>query len=326
MKICIFGAGVIGGILAAACARAGHDVSLVARGPHLEAIRANGLTLATPAGRETFKLMASDNPGDLGPQDFVIVCTKTPALPQVAATIGPLLGPDTQVAFSVNGIFWFYGDGFQPAGKPLDMSRLDPDGALHRAVGANRAMGLVAWAGGEIREPGVVNARADGRFALGHALPEKAAVAEKLVQDLAIKDWDVAFAPEVRVPMWTKFMTIAGNFATSALTGGSIAQVQGDPQTLEVSIGLQGEANELARAHGFAEIPFNPDAMRKNPNTIPHKPSMLQDLERGRVMEIDSAYLITQDLARQAGIATPVHDIVTPLLVLRAKLAGCHEA
>ncbi|MCC2096892.1 MAG: 2-dehydropantoate 2-reductase [Hyphomicrobiales bacterium] len=326
MKICIFGAGVIGGILAAACSRAGHEVSLIARGPHLAAIQANGLTLATANGRETFDLKASDDPADLGPQDFVIVCTKTPALPQVAATIGPLLGPDTQVAFSVNGIFWFYGYGFKPGGVTLDMSRLDPAGALHKAVGPQRAMGLVAWAGGEIREPGVVSARADGKFALGHALAEKAGVAEKLVQDLAIKDWEVSFAPEVRVPMWTKFMSIAGNFATSALTGGTIAQVQGDPDALEVSIGLQGEANALAHAHGFTQVPFNPDHMRKNPNTIPHKPSMLQDLERGRVMEIDSAYLITQDLARQAQLQTPVHDIVTPLLVLRARLAGCHQA
>lgn len=323
MKICVFGAGVIGGILADACVQAGHDVSLVARGPHLAAIKANGLTLATPTNRRVHKLRASDNPADLGVQDFVIVCTKTPALPQVAATMAPLLGPDTQVAFSVNGIFWFYGAGFAPSGQPLEMGRLDPGGVLHRAVGEQRAMGLIAWAGGEIREPGVVNARADGKFALGHALTAKSGVAENLVAKLAIKDWVVEFAPEVRIPMWTKFMAIAGNFATSALTGGTIAQVQADPQTLEVSIGLQGEAHAVAAAHGFSQVPFDPARLRANPSKIPHKPSMLQDLERGRSMEIESAYLITQDLARQAGVATPIHDVVVPLLVMRARLAGC---
>lgn len=324
MRICIFGAGVIGGILAAACARAGHDVSLIARGGHLAAIKANGLTVTTPESSENFKLAASDDASELGPQDFVIVCTKTPSLQQVAAGIGPLLGPDTQVAFSVNGIFWFYGDGFRPGGQTLDVSRLDPDGSLHRLIGADRAMGLVAWAGGEIREPGVVNARADGRFALGHALPERAVIAEKLVADLAIQDWEISHAPEIRVPMWTKFMSIAGNFATSALTGGSIAQVQADQNALEVSIGLQGEANALAHAHGFTQIPFDANKLRANPNKTPHKPSMLQDLERGRTMEIDSAYLITQDLAGQANIAMPFHDAVVPMLTLRAKLAGCY--
>ncbi len=326
MKICIFGAGVIGGILADACARSGHEVSLVARGAHLEAIRTNGLTLATPVERRTHKLRASDNPAELGPQDFVIVCTKTPALPQVAATIAPLLGPDTQVAFSVNGIFWFYGAGFVPGGKPLDLGRLDPGGALSRVVGNERAMGLIAWAGGEIREPGIVNARADGKFALGHALSSKSAVAEQLVSDLAIRDWSVEAAREVRVPMWQKFMAIAGNFATSSLTGGTIAQVQADPQALEVSLGLQGEAHALALAHGFSQIPFEPEKARANPSKIQHKPSMLQDLERGRTMEIESAYLATQDLARQAGIATPIHDVIVPLLTLRARLAGCFES
>lgn len=323
MRVCIFGAGVIGGILADASARAGHHVSLVARGPHLEAIRANGLTLATPTDRRVHKLPASDDPATLGTQDFVIVCTKTPALQQVAATIAPLLGPETQVAFSVNGIFWFYGAGFAPGGRKLAMDRLDPDGALHRVVGEERTMGLVAWAGGEIREPGIVSARADGRFALGHALTARADIAEQLVANLAISDWQVEAAAEVRVPMWTKFMAIAGNFATSAMTGGTIAQVHADKGALDVSLGLQGEANALARAHGFA-IPFDPDAIRANPSKIPHKPSMLQDLERGRTMEIESAYLITQDLARQAGIPTPLHDAIVPLLTLRAKLAGCY--
>ncbi|MGE3247356.1 MAG: ketopantoate reductase family protein [Beijerinckiaceae bacterium] len=325
MKICIFGAGVIGGILASACARAGHEVSLVARGQHLEAILESGLVLATATERRVHKLAASANPADLGVQDFVIVCTKTPALPEVAAKIGPLLGPETQVAFSVNGIFWFYGDGFAPGGQQLAMERLDPGGALRKAVGPDRAMGLVAWAGGEIREPGVVTARADGKFVLGHALPSKAAVSEQLVASLALKDWTVEHAPEVRVPMWTKFLNIAGNFATSALTGATIAQVQADPAALEVSLALQGEAHALARAHGFQQIPFNPDAIRANPSKNQHKPSMLQDLERGRPMEIESAYLITQDLARQAGVPMPVHDVVVPMLKMRARIAGCFD-
>jgi len=323
MRVCIFGVGVIGGILADACARAGHEVGVIGRGAHLEAIRANGLTVTTPHERNVTRPAATDNPADLGPQDLVIVCTKTPSLPGVARAIGPLLGPDTQVAFSLNGVFWFYGAGFAPGGRKLSMERLDPDGALHREVGIERAMGLVAWAGGEIREPGVVSARAEGRFALGHALNDKASVAARMARELALTNVTVDAVEDVRVPMWSKFMSVAGSFATAALTGGTIGQVQGDPEALEVVLALQGEANALARAHGFA-IPFDPDKARANPQKTPHKPSMLQDLERGRIMEIDSAYLITRDLARQAGVPTPAHDVIVPMLTLRARLAGCY--
>lgn len=326
MRICIFGAGVIGGILANACANAGHDVSVIARGPHLQAILDNGLTIVTPNGAQVTHPKASENPADLGVQDLVIVCTKTPALGEVAKAIAPLLDANTQVVFSLNGIFWFYGDGFTPGGEKLNMDRLDPEGTLHSVIGAERSLGLIAWAGGEIKEPGVVTARSAGRFVLGHALSAQASKAEKLAADLGLSDVTIETVPEVRIPMWVKFMAIAGNFATSALTGGNIGQVQGDAACLEVSIGLQGEANALAKAHGFSEIPFDADKLRANPGKIPHKPSMLQDLERGRVMEIESAYLITQDLAKQAGLPMPYHDVVVPLLTLRARLAGCYEA
>lgn len=325
MRICIFGAGVIGGILANVCANAGHDVSVVARGAHLQAIKDNGLTVTTPKVSQNTHPKASDDPNDLGQQDLVIVCTKTPALFDVAKTIEPLLGPDTQVAFSVNGIFWFYGDGFSPEGLTLDMQRLDPDGLLHERIGAHRTMGLVAWAGGEIREPGVVTARAEGKFALGSALPDMSQRAAEIAGQLNDSDISIDHAPDIRLPMWSKFMAIAGNFATSALTGGTIAQVHANRESLDVSIGLQAEAHALAVAHGFTSIPFDAEKMRANPNSTPHKPSMLQDLERGRVMEIDSSYRITQDLAKQAGLAMPFHDVVVPLLAARARIAGLYE-
>lgn len=329
MKICIFGAGVIGGVLAAACARAGHEVSLIARGPHLAAIRADGLKIVTPEDEATYRLRASDDPAALGPQDVVIVCTKTPSLPDVARAISPLLHDGTQVGFSVNGVLWFYPDSFPegaiPAGVKLDCARLDPQGLLQSRIGAVRSFGVIAWAGGEILEPGVVHtSRTGGIFAVGAAMPGNGPVIAQMVTDMALSDVEFTFAPDIRVPMWRKYMSAVGNFAVCTLTGADIGAMQANPPTQELMLAIMGEAYAVARAHGVEGLQFDIAKLRANPVKSDHKPSMLQDLERGRVMEIDSAFLALQDLARGAGVATPVLDTLAPILQMRARVAGCY--
>lgn len=326
MKICVYGAGVIGGILASAVQRAGHQTSVIARGAHLEAIRKHGLVVRTKERSEVTHPIAVEDPSELGQQDLVIVATKTPSLPFVAEHISPLIGNRTFVAFAVNGIFWFYGDGFAPGGVRPDASRLDPGGALHAAVPPERALGIVCISGGEIREPGIIEAsRFDGRFIIGAATEGSKKEAADLVGRIQPADINLEWSNDIRVDMWRKFLSVSGNFATCALTGGTIAQVQQTPGAQNVQIGLSSEAHAVAQAHGFDMLGFDAAKMRANPNLSNHKPSMLQDLERGRVMEIDSAYLVLQDLARQAGIATPTLDIVAPLLELRARTAGCRR-
>jgi len=125
------------------------------------------------------------------------------------------------------------------------------------------------------------------------------------------------------LPMWKKFVTVASNQAVSSLTCAPIGQNQGDPAVREINIALMGEVMALAAAHGFDDLGFDLDVHRKNWMKSPHKPSMLQDLELGRVMEIDSQYVIFQNLARQAGVATPILDVVLPLLIMRARISGC---
>ena len=323
MKVCVYGAGVIGGILGSSLARAGHDVSLIARGAHLEAIKRKGLTVVTPESSATTQHRASADPRDLGPQDLVIVATKTPAFFEVAKNIGPLLGPDTLVGFAVNGVYWFYGDGFAPPGVKIDMSRLDPEGLLHRNIGAERSLGIVCWGGGEIHEPGVIEAsRAGGRFVVGAAMPQTRTRTAALLEALGSKDVTLEYADEVRAPMWTKNISVIGNFAYCVLTGGTIAQVHGDPPLHRTLIDLNTETDSIAKAHGFMDIGFDREKALKNPSPSPHKPSMLQDLERGRSMEIATTFLICQDLARQAGLKTPTLDVIAPLCAARARFAG----
>lgn len=325
MKVCIYGAGCVGGVLASAIARssAGHQVSLIARGPHLAAIQKNGLIVRTLERTEVTKHEASDKPADLGPQDLVIVATKTPALPEIARAIGPLLHSDTLVAFAQNGVFWFYGDDFSPGGKTLEMERLDPGGALHAEIGADRTLGIVCLSGGEIEEPGVVEAtRFDGRFICGPAVRATDKRAAAVIGAVKPADLNLEYTSDVRRAMWTKYLTVAGNFGTCALTGGTIAQVHGYGPSHEVQMALVEEVHKLAVAHGFTGLGFDKAKLRANPSTSAHKPSLLQDLERGRTMEINSSYLILQDLAQQAGVPTPTIDVVAALLALRAKTAG----
>jgi 2-dehydropantoate 2-reductase len=324
VRICVYGAGVIGGILASAIAQAGHDVCLIARGPHLEAIKAKGLTVRTPTVERTMRTPASDNPADFGPQDLVVAATKTPAFAQIARDIGPLLGRDTLVAFAVNGVFWFYGDGFSPRGKPIDLRRLDRDGSLHEKIGVERALGLVCWGGGEIRTPGLVETTGPGgRFVVGAALPSAQDRSQRLAEALGVKDISLRATTEIRWAMWSKLLGVLSNFAICTLTGGTIADTRSDAEVFETILGLMAETNAVAQAHGFDNLDFDPVKLRAERGGSRHKPSMLQDFERGRAMEIETTFGAVQDLARQSGVSTPILDVVAPLVALKARLAGC---
>ena len=161
-------------------------------------------------------------------------------------------------------------------------------------------------------------------FIIGAALEFARQAAANLVAQVRPRDIDLNWSDDIRVDMWRKYLSVVGNFATCALTGAPIAAVHADPGVQAVQLGLASEANAVARAHGFNDLGFDVEAARANPSRSNHKPSMLQDLERGRIMEVDSAYFALQDLARQAGVPTPTLDIVAPLLALRAKVSGCH--
>lgn len=324
MKVCIYGAGVIGGILASAIQRGGHDVSVIARGENLRAIKENGLEVQVDGkGVKTFP-RAVEDPERLGPQDVVLVSTKTTSLRDVAMGIPPLLGPQTVVAFATNGLFWFYGDHDRFAPAPLRTERLDPDGLLHRNIGAGRAVGIVCITGGKLLAPGVVQAsRRDGRFIAGGARASAWHDVEPVLEVLQPADIQFEITPDIRHAMWIKYLSVVGNHATCALTGANIAQVHADPAMQTVQLNLVSEAHDVAVAHGYVDLGFSIERWRANPATSPHKPSMLQDLERGRALEIQGTYTVLQDLARQKGIATPTLDVVVALLQLRARTAGC---
>ncbi len=320
MNICVFGAGSIGGLLAGLLKRDGRDVSVIARGAHLRAIQANGLRVRTPDGEFTTHPAATDAPAALAPQDLVVVATKTTALPDIASRIAPLLHPGTRVAFAVNGVFWFYAHGLSVA---PDVTRLDPGGVLARSVGAASAFGIIVQSSAEVVEPGFVVSANDARMLVGDATPGHDQRAQEVAAALACPGLTVTATDDLRRAMWAKLARNVGSSPIACLTGADSHAIAGVPALQQMADALRRETLAVAAAQGYPGISLEAG---RTTSPLPTKPSMLQDLERGRPMEIETQLAIVQDFGRQAGAATPMLDTLLPLLTLRARVAGCLPA
>lgn len=318
MKIAVFGAGAIGGHIAARLAARGADVSVIARGAQLTGIRNNGLTIQAPDGTFRVDIKATDDPSSLPAQDMVLVTVKAPALASVAAGIGALLGPATKVAFVMNGIPWWYLGAETVPGT-------DPDGAMRRAIGLDRVIGGVVHSSCTVVEPGViVVANARSRLILG--TPDDRRLAE-ITQFQGIFD-QAAFACEnpvrIRDLVWSKLL---GNLATgpvSVLTGSAPKDAFVSETIQAATRSIFAEACAVATAEGCSPV-IDVEATIAALAKMVHRPSILQDLERGRPMEIDGIFSATQFLARRAGVATPTIDLLVALTKIRARAAGLYD-
>lgn len=323
MRIAILGAGAVGGYLAAQLARAGRDVAVIARGAQLEAIQSRGLTLETPDETFTAEVEASDDPAAIGPADIVLVTLKTTANPAVADMIGPLLKPESEVVFAQNGIFWWYGHGHDP-GVPMTTARLDPGGRLASVIAPERAMGCVIYAPNEVVAPGhIVCSLRDCHFHVGAATPRPEAVA-KVARALGDAGFRVEQPADIRQKMWAKLLVNLSTAPLCTLTRATAAGLDAEPGMTAVAKSLVLDAMTVAAAHGFGELGVDPDALAGQGGRFPHKPSMLQDLERGRPLEIDTMLTAVQDFARAASVATPTLDTITALLTQLARAEGLY--
>lgn len=316
-KVCIFGAGAVGGYMAAHLARAGVDVSVVARGEHLAAIRRDGLRLIGHDGEFTVRVAASDRPADLGPQDLVISTLKAHGLPPAASSMRALLGPDTPVVFAVNGIPWWYLANLR-GGAPA-ASRLDPDGTLAREVGLERTLGCVIRSPNEVVAPGVVrnNSRASS-FVVGEP---GGALSPRLEQVAALMRRGLpgaAATGDIGREIWGKLLLNVPSSLLSSLTHSPSSALFADPATRELYARLAREACAVAARHGVA-MAFDLEGQVAATGSNPHPPSMLQDLLAGRPLELDAQLFAVQDLARSAGVDTPMLDVMLALLAHRAQ-------
>lgn len=317
MKICIYGAGAIGGYLGVQLARAGAEVSLVARGPHLAAMRENGLKLLIDGEERVAQLRCTDDPRELGPQDYVIIALKAHSVPSVLDAMQPLLGPDTAVVTAVNGIpYWyFYKHGGALEGTTLES--IDPGGRQWRELGPERAIGCVVYPATEVVAPGVIQHVYGTKFPLGEASGERTERVEKLSQMMAAGGLDAPIRDNIRDEIWLKLW---GNLCfnpISALTHGTLDIIASDPGTRAVAKAMMLEAKAIGDKFG---VHFRVDVERRINGAGAvgaHKTSMLQDLERGRAMEIDPLVSVVQEMGRLAKVPTPTLDVVLALIKQR---------
>ena len=324
MRVCIFGAGAIGGLVGAKLARRGEaEVSLIARGPHLAAMRQKGLTLKDENGEATIKVRATDQPAELGPQDYVFLALKAHSLPGILDSLKPLLAPQTAVVTAQNGVPWwyFYKHGGIHEGRRIEA--VDPGGRLWSTIGPERVIGCVVHPAAEIEEPGIIRHTEGDRLPLGEPSGEKTERTAHLAKILVAAGLRAPIRPQIRNEIWVKLWGNLSLNPVSALTGGTLEQICRDPGTRAVIRAMMIEAQAIGEKLG---VSFGVDVDRRLAGAEAvgaHKTSMLQDLELRRPMEIDALVTAVQELGRLAGVNTPTIDIVEALVRQRAKLAGC---
>jgi 2-dehydropantoate 2-reductase len=324
MKICVYGAGAIGGHVAARLAKGGADVSVVARGPHLAAMQDRGLTVTSPDETFTVPVRATDDPRTLGVQDAVIVTVKAPALPSVAAGIGPLLAPDTPVAFVMNGIPWWY---FHSHGGPMDgrqLPRLDPDGALWTTVGPQNAIGGVVYSACTVTAPGCIEVGGrHNRITLGEPDGRNGARLDRIATALREGGWRIEVTERIRDAVWSKLMLNLYSGLLGIVAGAPLRSAMTEPACADAARRLVAEGSAIAEAMG---CPVETDVERliAPGSQIAHTPSIVQDLQLGRPMEIDALYVVPLEIARHAGVPTPTLDLMVALARQRAIQAGLY--
>ncbi len=323
MKICIYGAGAIGGYLGVQLSLAGHDVTLIARGPHLEAMRSNGVKLLIDGEERVARPRCTDDPSGVGPQDYVIITLKAHSVSGAVEAMQPLFGPDTAVVTASNGVPWWYFYGLESEWRGRRLATVDPGDVQWSGIGPERAIGCVVYPAAVVAEPGVIRHEYGDRFTLGEPTGEKTERVVRLSEALSGADLKAPIK-NIRDDIWLKLW---GNLAfnpISALTGETLDVVATDAGTRSVAKAMMLEAQAIAEALGAR---FRVDIERRIKGAAavgPHRTSMLQDLDLGRPMEIDALVSAVQEMGELVEIETPTIDTVLALVRQRARVAGLY--
>jgi 2-dehydropantoate 2-reductase len=324
MKVCIYGAGAIGGYMGVLLKRGGVDVSLVARGPHLDAIRAKGLTLLLKDETVTETMPASRDPRDLGRQDVVIIALKAHQAWEAADDMAPLLGPETAVVTAQNGVPWWYFHGIDGPHADRRLRSVDPGDRQWNAIGPRRVIGCTVYPATEIVEPGVVKHIYGDQFGLGEPNRIASERLARLADALKAGGMKPRLYDDIRDDIWLKLW---GNLCfnpISALTQATLDLVATDPGTRALARNMMIEAQTIGETLGAR---FRVDVDRRIDGAAgvgAHRTSMLQDLDKGRPLEIDALLTAVQEMGRLVDVATPYIDAVLALVQQMARVKGLY--
>ncbi len=325
MRICVYGAGATGGYIGLQLALAGQDVTLIARGAHLEAMQQRGLKLLIDGEERVARPRCVADPAAAGPQDFVIVTLKAHSVPAVAGLMQPLLHEETAVVTATNGIPWWYFYGVDGPHRNRRIESVDPGGCIWEAIRPERAIGCVVYPATEVAEPGVIRHIESNRFTLGEPCGRVRQRTTRLAEVLREAGFRCRVKADPREEIWLKLLGNVTFNPISALTHATMDRIAGEPATAGLCRRMMGEARHVGEQLGIA---FKIDIDRRlaaGRAVGAHKTSMLQDLEAGRPMEIDALVTAVQELGRLVGVPTPTIDVVLALVQARGRSAGTYS-
>ena len=322
MKLCIYGAGAVGGLMAAWLARSGHEVSVVARGAHLDAIRRSGMRVRSNSGVDSFRIKAESDPRELGPQDYVLVTVKAPSLTDVAQSIGPLLGPGTSIITAMNGVPWWFFDRLRFGNGRERLESLDPGGKLSRAMPTERLVGCVIHLAASTPEPGLVSHNMGRKLIVGEPGGKNTARTKRIAEALQGAGFEVIVTPAIEKEFWVKLLGNVSFNPVSALTVSTAERLIETPGVKDYMVKIMREVLAIGRAVGI-DADIDPEARIDMARALgKFKTSMLQDLEAGKPLEIDGLLAGTLEIARKAGVPAPYTETLFGLIKARAQATG----
>ncbi len=323
MKIAIIGAGAIGGWFGVRLAKAGHTVSVLARGQTLEAIQSHGWRLSENGAKLTEQVQVSDDPAALGHQDLIVLTVKGPALNDLAPRLAPLIGPATLIMPAMNGVPWWFllGGGGELASTPLET--VDPNEAISKALPFAQIVGCVVHASAFVSAPGAVTHKAGNRLIIG-APKGSSAKAEVACAAFAAAGFEVVHSPHIQRDIWYKLWGNMTMNPISAVTGATCDRVLDDPLVSEFVLRVMAEAKNIG-----ARIDCQIDERGEDRNQVTRslgafKTSMLQDAEAGRAIELDQLLAAPREIGLKLGVPTPNLDALFGLTRLFGQTRGLY--
>ena len=318
MKVCIYGAGAIGGWIGSRLVGAGCQLSVVARGATLQALQQHGLRLNENGELTAQRVVCSASPAEFGVQDLVLVAVKAPSLPEVLRQIAPLIGPHTMVLTAMNGVPWWFLQGFGGALSGQQLTATDPNGELARAIPAQHIIGCVVHASCALAEPGLVHHHFGNKLIIGEPSGEKTARVQQLAALLDKAGFEAPVSRQIQQDIWFKLW---GNMTVnpiSALTGATTDLILGDDLVRAFISSVMLEAKEIGARIGITIDQQPEDRHQVTRQLGAFKTSMLQDVEAGKAVELDALVTAVRELGQLTAVATPFTDALLGLARLQA--------
>jgi len=323
-RVCIYGAGAIGGWIGARLASAGCQVSVVARGATLDALLHHGLRCQSGPAQTTAAVQACADPAALGVQDLVVIAVKAPALAEVARHIAPLIGPDTVVLTAMNGVPWWFFQDFGGTLAGTQLQAVDASGEISAAIPAASIVGCVVHASCSLQSPGFVQHHFGNRLIIGEPSGHPSERVQQLADLLAQAGFEVEVSEQIQKDIWFKLWGNMTVNPVSALTGATTDLILGDELVRDFISSVMLEAKEIGARIGIpiAQQPEDRHAVTLKLGAF--KTSMLQDVEANRAVELDALVTVVKELGSLTGVVTPFTDALLGLSRLHARVRGLY--